>query len=385
MATDGRPLTGIMSRTMTEPANPVPPFGSDGAEPVPSPGELLAEVDRTGLKAAWVGRLVMTALAVLLVVVIGRFIRRVDWSMVWSALSQLSWWQPLLLFVLVLFRQVANGAPLMFNIPGVTLRQAAISDLAASTMGVIAPPPSESALRIAMFRSWGTPLSLAVAGAVMNSVTFFLIRFSAPALGFLVVALTGRSVGLRWLDVISLLIAALLLIGLLLVVRTATWARWGGLQAGRLARRLRPEVDPDAWADACAAFRDGIAGRFGFAFPRALLANLVMLMLDATILFASLRFVGLTTDQLPAADILIAYLFAFPLTAFPMSGLGVVDAAALASMVEAGGPAVTEPAIAGLIIWRLFTVVVVFLLGLIAVGAWRRASGRQQPMDEVAD
>ena len=90
MATDGRPLTGIMSRTMTEPANPVPPFGSDGAEPVPSPGELLAEVDRTGLKAAWVGRLVMTALAVLLVVVIGRFIRRVDWSMVWLSLIHIS-------------------------------------------------------------------------------------------------------------------------------------------------------------------------------------------------------------------------------------------------------------------------------------------------------
>jgi len=351
---------------------------------VPSPRELLAEVPRRELKAAWVGRLITLAVAVLLVIVIGRFIRRVDWPSVGAALAQLSWWQLLLLFVLVLLRQVANGAPLMFNIPGVTLRQAAVSDLAASTMGVIAPPPSESALRIAMFRSWGTPMSLAVAGAVMNSVTFFLIRFSAPAFGFVVVALTGRPLGLRWLDVISLLIAAVLLVGVLLVVRTATWARWVGLQAGRLTRRIRPSVDPEAWAQACASFRDSIAGRFGYAFPRALLANLVMLMLDATILFASLRFVGLTPAQLPAADILIAYLFAFPLTAFPMSGLGVVDAAALASMIEAGGAGVTEPAIAGLIIWRVFTVVVVFLLGLIAVAAWRRTSGRTPSAHDIA-
>jgi uncharacterized membrane protein YbhN (UPF0104 family) len=101
-------------------------------------------------------------------------------------------------------------------------------------------------------------------------------------------------------------------------------------------------------------------------------------------LFASLRFVGLTPAQLPAADILIAYLFAFPLTAFPMSGLGVVDAAALASMIEAGGAGVTEPAIAGLNIWRVFTVVVVFLLGLIAVAAWRRTSGRTPSAHDIA-
>lgn len=353
-------------------AHPAPAPDQDGAGA--SEEGLLASVGGAGLRAAWVGRAIMIVLALLLLLVLTRFIRQVDWAMVWAALTHLSWWHPLVLFGLVLVRQVANAAPLTFNIPGVTLRQATVNDMAASTMAAVAPPPSEMALRVAMFKSWGTPVPLAVAGAVMNSVTFFLIRFSAPLLGFVLVAIAGRPLGLRWLDVISLLIAAAIMIGLLLVVRTETWARWVGLQAGRLVQRFRPSVDPQSWSDSCAGFRDGIADRFGYAFPRALLANLAMLMVDATILFSSLRFIGVTSAQLPAADVFIAYLFAFPLTAFPMSGMGVMDAAALASMVEAAGPAVQEPAIAALIIWRVFTVLVTFVLGLGAVALWRRSN-----------
>ncbi|MFT3862448.1 hypothetical protein [Micropruina sp.] len=354
-------------------------------KPQPRSGRaLFAKLNPEALKAAWVGRLVMIVLAALLVMLIGRLIRRIDWAYVWAALSQLSWWQPVLLFVIVLLRQVANGAPLMYNIPGTSLRQAVICDMAAATMGVLAPPPSESGLRIAMFRSWGTAISVAVSGAVLNSVTFFLIRFSAPLLGFMIVAVAGRPLGFRWLDVFSLLIAAVLLVGVLLVVRSTNLARWVGRQSGRLVRLVRPGVDPEAWADTCADFRQDVAGRFGYGFPRSLLANLVMLVLDVLILFLSLRFVGLTPEQLPAADILIAHLFAFPLTAFPMSGIGVMDAAALASMVEAGGPGITERVLAGLIIWRVFTVLLVFGLGLIALVVWRRSGATATPDDEPA-
>lgn len=263
--------------SVTEPTSP-----EDSSEDA-SAGALIRKVDRDTLKAAWAGRLAMLALGVLLIVVIARFVRRVDWALVWSALSQLTWWQPLLLFGLVLVRQVANGAPLMFNIPGTSLKQATVCDMAAATMGVIAPPPAESAIRIAMFRSWGTTMPLAVAGAVLNSFSFFLIRFTAPLLGFIVVLITGRALQVRWLDVISLLIATVLLAGLLLVVRSTGLARWVGHTGGRLVRRFRPTVDPEAWAEACGNFREGVAGRFGYGFPRSLLANLVMLILDVLI------------------------------------------------------------------------------------------------------
>jgi putative heme transporter len=85
-----------------------------------------------------------------------------------------------------------------------------------------------------------------------------------------------------------------------------------------------------------------------------------------------LRFVGLSPDQLSLLDIAIAYLFAYPFALFPFSGIGVVDALIVAGLVEAGGLSVEAPAVAGLIVWRVFTVGLPVLMGLGALVFWRR-------------
>src|SRR5699024_11724599 len=61
--------------------------------------------------------------------------------------------------------------------------RAVFNDLGAILMSVIAPPPSDLVLRISMFRSWGINASRGIAGAVMNTMTFYIVRFSMPALG----------------------------------------------------------------------------------------------------------------------------------------------------------------------------------------------------------
>ncbi len=192
-------------------------------------------------------------------------------------------------------------------------------------------------LRVAMFKSWQVPPGRAVAGTLMNALSFFIVRFSAPLLGFAIVLISGRSLGLRWLDLISLAIAAALGTGLVLLLRTDSWAAWVGRTVGRLVHRVRPAVDPDRWADGCIRFRGEVAARFGYAFPRAVAALLVMLLADLSIMLAALRFVGLGPDQLSVLDVAVAFVFAYPLTAFAMSGLGIVDMVALASLVASGG------------------------------------------------
>jgi uncharacterized membrane protein YbhN (UPF0104 family) len=330
-------------------------------------------------RPAWLQRVILIAIAVLATVAIARLIGRIEWSSVWQALAHLSWWQPCVLMVVLIGRQVLNAAPLAFYIPGVSLYRATVNDLGATVMSALAPPPSDMALRVAMFTSWSVNTTTALAGTVMNTLTFFITRFSAPLFGFGLVLITNRPIGFRWLDVISLVIAATLLACVLLVVRTESWARRVGFQCGRLACKVRRTIDPQAWADACARFRDDIAERFSYAFPRSLSTSFLMLAADATILLLALRFVGVGPDQVTVIALAIAYLFAFPLTAFPMSGLGVVDVLILAALVEAGGDAVQEPAVAAMIIWRLFTVAGPWLLGIIAVTLWRRSSRRTGP------
>src|SRR5699024_11780839 len=115
-------------------------------------------------------------------------------------------------------------------------------------------------------------------------LSFFIVRFSAPLLGFVIVLASGRSLGLRWLDLISLAIAAALGTGLVLLLRTDAWAAWLGRTGGRVVHRVRPSVEPDRWASACLRFRGEIAARFGYAFPRSVAALLLMLLADLSIM-----------------------------------------------------------------------------------------------------
>ena len=324
-------------------------------------------------RPAWVMRCVLLAVALVITYIVVRLVGRIDWAAVWDALSELTWWQPIVLLAVVVVRQVLNALPLKFYIRGVSAYRATLNDLGAILMSVIAPPPSDLALRVTMFTSWGVPAAKGVAGTLMNTLTFYIVRFSAPAVGFVLLLATARPPGLRWLELLSILVAVTILVAILLILRSEGLARTVGSRVGRLVRRVRKTVDPDAWAEACLTFRADISATFRRGFPRSLVALTGMLAADVLVLLLCLRFVGVYPSDVNLADVAIAYLFAYPLTLFPFSGIGVVDALILAALVEAGGDAIEPAAVAALVVWRVFTVGVPVLMGVGAVGLWRRS------------
>jgi uncharacterized membrane protein YbhN (UPF0104 family) len=310
--------------------------------------------------------------ALVVTVLVVRVIGKVDWGAVWDALTHLTWWQPLVLVAVVVVRQVMSALPLSFYIRGVSAYQATVNDLGATLMSMIAPPPSDLALRVAMFASWGVSAAKGLAGTLMNTLTFYVVRFAAPALGVLLALALSRPLELRWLELLSILVSMAILAGVLLVLRTETLARTIGAGAGRLVSRVRKSVDPEAWAQACLTFRIDISARFHSGFPRSLLAVSGLLAADWLVLLLSLRFVGLGPSDVPLADVAIAYGFAYPFTLFPFSGIGIVDALILADLVAVGGVQVEPVAVAGLVVWRVFTVLLPVGMGLAAVVTWRR-------------
>jgi len=206
----------------------------------------------------------------------------------------------------------------------------------------------------------------------MNTLTFYIVRFAAPLLGFVLLLAVDEPAGLRWLDLAFIAIAVASLVAVLLVVRSDQLAVRVGSFSGRMARKVRRSVDPDAWVRACVDFRVQISARFRYGFVRSLLALCGMLAADLTVLVLSLRFVGVSSSEVALVYVAIAYLFAYPFTLFPFSGLGIVDALVLAAVVEAGGLEVEAAAVAALVVWRVFTVAVPIVMGLGAVTAWRR-------------
>lgn len=319
------------------------------------------------------GRAALILVIVLVVVAIVRSFRRLDLEAVMDALGRMPWWSAAVLLALLLVRQVLNALPLAIFLPGTGLYRATVNDLGASTAAAFAPAPSDMVLRVAMFRSWGVGTDRAVVATAMNAVTFFIARFSAPLLGFLLLPLLRVGPGLRLLDVASLVLAAVLVLLVLLVVRGEEQAAQVGERLGRIVRTVRRSTVPEDWSLALRRSQRHVAEGFGARFPRALLASGGVLLADLTILTLCLRLMGVGGGALPLVDLVAAYAFAFPLTMFPAQGLGVMDTALLASISETAGPGMVEPALAAVLVWRTVTVAGPLLLGLIAVVLWRRA------------
>ena len=327
------------------------------------------------LRRRWLRRLVLLTLSLVAAFVVIDRVGRIDWDAVWDALGHLSWWQPVVLLVVLLLRQVLNAIPLHYFIEGLSVVRATINDLGAILMAMVAPSPADYALRVAMFNSWGIPAASGLAGALMNTLTFYIVRFSAPLAGFVILAAVGGELSYRWADLISVAVAAGIVAGVLLVLHSDALARTVGTRTARVVRRFRRTVDPEAWAQACVDFRGHIAARFRYGFPRSLAGMAGMLLTDLALLVLCLRFVGVTASDASVAVIAIAYLFAYPLTILPFTGIGIVDSLIVAALVEAGGSDVEAAAVAGLMVWRVFTLGVPVAMGLGSLTWWRRTTG----------
>ena len=242
---------------------------------------------------------------------------------------------------MLLVRQVLNALPLSLYIPGVSAYRATLNDQVAILMSTIAPPPSDIALRMAMFSSWDVPVPKALAGTVMNTLTFYIVRFGAPVLGFVLLAATGRTGRACWLGRPGQHRDRRCDPGGRAARRAQRAARAPGgydggaaLAAGSAgASTRRPGPRP------CVQFRVDVAARFWRGFPRSLLALSAMLAVDLTMLRDHVSAVRRRRARARwrLVEIAIAYLFAYPFTLFPFSGIGIVDALVLAAVVEAGG------------------------------------------------
>ena len=269
-------------------------------------------------RPAW--RLGIVAVVVVVAfLVVRRFVGDIDWGQVRDSLAHLDWWQLPVLVVGLLVRQALNALPLALYIEGCSPAQAFVNDQAAILMTTVAPPPTDVVMRLSMFGSWGITTSAGLAGTAMNTVSFSLV--------------------VVWLS-----------------FRDPAFAASTGNRAGRLARRVRPAVDPEAWSASVTAFRSAVVGRIGRTLPLSILALVGMVLVDALLIVLSVRFVGVSAQELSTTWIVTAFLAAYPLTLFPFSGLGLLDAVVVATLVDQAGTQVEAPLVAALIIWRVVTI-----------------------------
>ncbi len=312
-------------------------------------------------------------LAVSLVVarILINLVGSVDWRQVATALGQLEWSQVPALVALLVVRQAFNSVPLSVFVPGLGFRRGFQNDLTANLVGTVAPPPSDIVVRISMFRSWSISPVDGMPGVTLNSLAFYVIRFSIPIVG--VILLIGRDLtsGQIWSAVVSLIIAVAIIVTLILVARGENFARIIGRRAALAAGRFRDDVDVDVWSDKVAGFRATMSTRLSRGLPRSLLALAAMVITDGLIVLLCLRLVGVGSSLLPVGLVLGSFLVAYPLTALPLAGLGVLDAALVVAYTETAGVDAEPEIVAALVVWRVLTIIGTLILGALSFAWWR--------------
>jgi hypothetical protein len=333
--------------------------------------ELVDEAAHASKRGMWVRRTVLLAVCLVagyvLVGVIGRF----DWAAVWDALRELTWWQALVLLAVLMVRQTMNALPLVFFIRGLSVYRAVVNDLAAHLLAVLAPPPGDVVLRIGMFTSWGLDASKAAAGSMMNMIAFYIMRFSVPVIGVLILLPVRFDGEYAVTAALGAAVAAAIVVVVVLSLRSEAFARKLGHVSGRLVKKVRRSVQPERWVDATVQFRLDMMDTFASGFPRSAFALVGLVFADATVLLLALRFVGVSATEWPAVELYAAFLCVYPLTLFPFMGLGLVDAVILATIVDTAGSQTEAAAVAGLVVWRAFTLAGPIILGAASMGLWR--------------
>ena len=327
-------------------------------------------------------RLIKPALVIAaLVVVFGWLLPQfIDYEEVWDALTLLDAWEVVVLFGLALARVPTEALMYRAFLPGLGLWRGSEAYLSSNFAGQLLPPPSASVVQYGYFLGGGYAPDAARVAALGSFLFPTVGRFLLPLVALAVLLVTDEvdpSVAVA--GALSLVVTAGAGIAGYLFLRAERSARWLGGKAQRPLSWLLMKVKRDPIKDgaakaaelrtqALAVLREGWAlGSVGVA------ANLLLTYL---ILLASLRFVGVSSAELSAADAFAAFAIAFWAGAvFPItgSGLGVVDAVLIAMLIELG-TADDDALVAAALLWRVFYSVLALPLGAITLGRFRNAN-----------
>lgn len=183
-------------------------------------------------------------------------LRAVDWSQVGDALARLTWWEIVVVALLVAVRQTVNASTLMILLPGLRLPHALSTGLSGTLIQTLSPPPADAVLRLSILRSHRVETTRGAAALVLDTVVFYLARFVAPVLGLLlaVVAMPVESIQV-WMALGGAAAAIIVIASLVVITKGARVADRFGRGAATIVKRLRPTVDPDSWAAAVVRFQ----------------------------------------------------------------------------------------------------------------------------------
>jgi hypothetical protein len=145
-----------------------------------------------------------------------------------------------------------------------------------------------------------------------------------PSIGLVLLAIVGAEPGNVALAVLFAVLAGAIVAGLLALLAQERWAVLLGRLAAAVAQRLRREADPDQWSQTVVEFRSRVSSGLPGKLARSMVALILMVIADATILTLAIRFTGIGPDVLPLLLVVGTFCTEYPLPVMPLFGFGVL-------------------------------------------------------------
>lgn len=313
----------------------------------------------------------------------------IDINDVKEALGDLSPTDLLLLTLSGLLTVVAVGWTASTVLPGLPLRQGTQASVVGQLTAVALPPPADLLIRFSMYRSYGFTNDRSGIAVVLSGIARYFTVVAMPIIGLAAVLISGNgtSTYLVWLVGLSAVFAVAMWI-LRQLINSATFAQAFGGWLQRIASRairLVRRTPPDDLQRSVVEFSERTRQVADGHFAVIAVSNIVWGFSCFLVLFVSVRAVGLDSSQISASQVLLVAGATLLLNSIPITpgGVGVTEAVLL-TIITFPNPDAQALFTAALLIYRVFTWLLPFPLGAVALGVWRlqvkRGSVRQVVM-----
>jgi uncharacterized membrane protein YbhN (UPF0104 family) len=303
-----------------------------------------------------------------------------DYGAVWRALrtlTPLESWSLLAATVFNLFTYwLANQAAL----PGLRLRQAAVSTQTTTSVANTLPAGGAIAvgLTYAMLGSWGFTAGEATLYVGVTGIWNIFAKLALPVVALALLVVTGHTypalVGAAVIG-IGVLVGAVVLLTLLF--RSEAMARRVGELVGRVVgsvKKLFGKPAPVGMGDKAVKFRRETIILVERRWLRLTWTTVLSHVALFFVLLLSLRHMGVSEQELPAVDVFAVFAFSRLLSAIPVTpgGVGVIDLGYIGGLTTLAADSGEKAAIvAAVLIFRVLTYGIQIPIGGFTYLIWR--------------
>jgi uncharacterized protein (TIRG00374 family) len=291
--------------------------------------------------------------------------------------------------VLGLVNLATNWPPIVVALPGLRVREAAVTNTAGAALSNTVPEGGAVAtgLNYAMLRSWGFSLGDTTSEVLVTGTWSQLMKYALLAIGLVAVVLQGW--GPEWVVWVALgltVLVVLAVVVLTLILRSERFARrlgaWCDRVVGRLRRRVSRIPDPGL-TEGLPLFRTQMVRLLRLCWGRLTLTMLVSQLTVVLVLGLCVRMQGLDRATISWAVILVAWgLVTFASLLIPTpGGLGVAEVV-LVGVLGHGLPESDQAAVlAAVLLYRIATFLVPIPIGLVTYLYWRNSTSWRRPVN----